>query len=328
MISAIEATNYLNQQVVVVDRVAQVAFRSNIWLLHLNQKYPKSPLNAVARKGDTNNFPNFSGYFGKRVEITGYITESTHGRLELALTTTNQIKVLGAPHAASTPPPAAFETPGKLVQPEPAKSAVAPQSATFAPAPGSVSSLQDNSGRAVGWVLGFLGFISLVLVTGIFIFWRRPGYDGRVDRPRVALTKSPDGTVTDSETVEAWKQRALAAEAMAGKQGQMLRDKMIPELTEFAKQSLVQGLYAQRHVLLETQRRAQLALAEMEGRLKTVQAPLHERIRAYEKRIAELEKEVESQGEEVRELARATLTLIRQKLEDERENAGIQSRFN
>ena len=43
------------------------------------------------------------------------------------------------------------------------------------------------------------------------------------------------------------------------------------------------------------------------------------RIRAYEKRIGELEKEVESQGEEMRELTRATLVLVRKKLEDERE---------
>src|SRR5271169_540522 len=74
-ISAIEATNYLDQQVVVVDKVVQVALRSNIWLLHLNQKYPKSPLNAVIRKEATNNFPNFNDYRGQRVEITGVITE-------------------------------------------------------------------------------------------------------------------------------------------------------------------------------------------------------------------------------------------------------------
>ena len=92
-ISAIEATNYLNQQVVVVDKVVQVAMRSNIWLLHLNQRYPKSPLNAVIRKGDTNNFPDINVYLGQRVEITGRITEY-RGRLELAMTGTNQIKIL------------------------------------------------------------------------------------------------------------------------------------------------------------------------------------------------------------------------------------------
>jgi hypothetical protein len=140
------------------------------------------------------------------------------------------------------------------------------------------------------------------------------------------LEQTPEHAPLDV-SAEAWKQRALAAEAMMGKQGEILREKMIPELTEFAKQSLVQGLYAQRNLLIETQLKAQESLAELEWRLKTVQAPLQERIRIYEKRIAELEQEVETQGEEMRELTRATLTLVRQKLEDERQSARPQSRF-
>src|SRR5258708_7937365 len=131
--------------------------------------------------------------------------------------------------------------------------------------------------------------------------------------------KSQDEMTVDSSSIHEWKQRALVAEAMAGQQGQMLREKIMPELTEFAKQSLVQGLYAQRNALLETHQEAQLALAEMESRLTKIQAPLHERIRVYEQRIVELEKEVETQGDEVRELTRATLGLVRKKLEDERE---------
>ena len=106
---------------------------------------------------------------------------------------------------------------------------------------------------------------------------------------------------------------------MAGRQGQILREKLMPELAEFAKQSLVQGLYAQRNALIETQQVAQQALVELETRLAKLQLSLPERIRAYEKRIGELEKEVESQGEEMRELTRATLVLVRKKLEDERE---------
>ena len=92
----------------------------------------------------------------------------------------------------------------------------------------------------------------------------------------------------------------------------------MPELAEFAKQSLVQGLYAQRNALIETQQVAQKSLVELEARLATLQLSLPERIRAYEKRISELEKEVETQGEEMRELTRATLALVRKKLEAER----------
>lgn len=97
----------------------------------------------------------------------------------------------------------------------------------------------------------------------------------------------------------------------------------LAELTEFAKQSLVQGLYEQRNALLETQKQAQQALLELEQRLAALHLPQPERIRAYERRIAELEKELETRGEEVRELTRATLLLVRRKLEEER---GLQSR--
>ena len=130
------------------------------------------------------------------------------------------------------------------------------------------------------------------------------------------LPALPESAAADSLSVEDWKQRALVAEAMAGQQGQMLREKIMPELTEFAKQSLVQGLYAQRNALLDRQQKAQQALEAFESRLVALQLPLQERIRAYEKRIAELEKEVETQGEEMRELTRATLALVRKKLED------------
>jgi hypothetical protein len=129
-------------------------------------------------------------------------------------------------------------------------------------------------------------------------------------------------------SVDDWKQRALVAEAMAGKQGQMLREKIMPELAEFAKQSLVQGLYAQRNALIETQQKAQQALTQLESQLAALHLPFQERIRAYEKRIAELEKEVETQGEEMRELTRATLVLVRKKLEDEKGLGRAPSRFN
>jgi hypothetical protein len=58
----------------------------------------------------------------------------------------------------------------------------------------------------------------------------------------------------------------------------------------------------------------------LESRLSELNLPVHERIRAYEKRIAELEKELESRDEEMRELTRATLLLVKQKLEQERES--------
>jgi hypothetical protein len=129
-------------------------------------------------------------------------------------------------------------------------------------------------------------------------------------------------------TAEEWRQRALAAEATADKQAQVLREKLLPELTEFAKKSLVQGLYTQRNELVETQQQAQQELAALESRLAALHLPAPERVQAYEKRIAELEKELESRGEEMRELIRATLLLVRQRLDEEKEQEQKTTRFN
>ena len=143
----------------------------------------------------------------------------------------------------------------------------------------------------------------------------------------VRLTAPADAT-TDKLSAEEWKQRALVAEAMAGQHGQILREKLMPELLDFAKQSLVQGLYAQRSALIETQQMAQKTLEELEGRLASLQLSSPERIRAYEQRIAELEKEVATQGENVREVTRATLDLLRQKKLERERTSNISFNWN
>jgi hypothetical protein len=414
-ISAIDATNYLNQQVIVTDKVVGVALRPTIWLLHLNQKFPNSPLNCVVRGDYTNAFPNFEDYLGQRIRVTGRITDF-RGRLELVLTSTNQIEVTGLAVMSTTearkhtnqqvivtakveevmyrarlwylmldrkypksPLPCVvfgeytnnfpnFQdyqdqniavtgwttnfggrveivlTSTNQIQiihsAEMAATIPAPPSKPVAIAPVTVPvqvtppvaqpaiKAGDTSSSALAWILGLLAVISVLLAAGVFLIWRRTSTNARAIGPANAVLRLPDAAQPDSLSVLEWKQRALVAEAMAGQQGQMLREKIMPELTEFAKQSLVQGLYAQRNALLETHQEAQLALAEMESRLVKIQAPLHERIRAYEQRIVELEKEVDTQGDEVRELTRATLGLVRKKLEDERERERLQSRFN
>ena len=125
---------------------------------------------------------------------------------------------------------------------------------------------------------------------------------------------------------EEWQKRALNAEALAARQAKILGEKVGPELVEFAKEPLVQGLYTQRNALIETQRRAQEALVELEQRLGELHLPVKERIEAYEKRIAELEKELETRGDEMRELTKATLLLVREKLEQEKNRE--ERRFN
>lgn len=165
------------------------------------------------------------------------------------------------------------------------------------------------------WVIltGLVGIMGL-LIWGIVIV-------KRLARNAILAQESRALMIADdtSMTPETWRQRALAAEALAAKQTQILDEKVGPELREFAKEALVQGLYQQRNALMETQKRAQQALTELETRLSELHLPVHERILAYEKRIAELEKELETRGEEMRELTKATLLLVKQKLEQERE---------
>jgi hypothetical protein len=105
-----------------------------------------------------------------------------------------------------------------------------------------------------------------------------------------------------------------------------MKERALAELTEFAKQSLVQGLYSQRNALLETQQKAQRELVELEARLIALKLP--DRILAYEKRIIELERELESRSGELRELTHATLSLLRRKVDEERQLERATRRFN
>ncbi len=87
----------------------------------------------------------------------------------------------------------------------------------------------------------------------------------------------------------------------------------------------MQGLFQQRKELLSTQQRAEAEMQVLEQRLEQLQAPLQERISAYEKRITELERDLAVKGEENRELIKAKILLAKHQLAVERERGG--SRF-
>jgi hypothetical protein len=178
---------------------------------------------------------------------------------------------------------------------------------------------QSEPASALWVILTGLGGIMGMLIWGIVIV-KRLARNAMLAQESRSLTTRMIGGDSHATSPDAWRQRALAAEALAAKQTQILDEKVGPELKQFAKEALVQGLYHQRNALIETQKRAQQALADLENRLSELNLPVHERIRAYEKRIAELEKELETRDEEMRELTRATLLLVKQKLEKERES--------
>jgi hypothetical protein len=201
---------------------------------------------------------------------------------------------------------------------KPAAQAAAPVIA----APAAPAAPADDKLSPVWWIAGVLTVIT-GLLAWLILMLRKSGL-GKAN----VLTQPLVPAVISSGDNENWKDRALAAETMASRQAQVLSEKVIPELTEFAKQSLVQGLYSQRNALLETQHKAQQELVTLEARLARLQLPFQERIHAYEKRVTELERELDTRGEEMRELTKATLLLMRQKLEEEKQREHERRRFN
>jgi hypothetical protein len=183
----------------------------------------------------------------------------------------------------------------------------------------SVSALQRFDPDSTTYALAIVFILTFILTfyVGVLFFRERR----RIHSARLALAE----TTAHQElpihieplSLEQWRSRALAAESVAGNQAMVLREQLMPELTEFVKQSLVQGLASQRDALLAMQQQALNSIIEMESRLAALQAPMQERIRAYETRIAELEREISTQSTEMRELTRTILQLMRKKLDEE-----------
>ena len=101
-----------------------------------------------------------------------------------------------------------------------------------------------------------------------------------------------------------------------------LRAGLMPHLARWLSLGIFQRLLAQRSSMIDHQRQAEMEMARFEERLMRLHAPLHDRLRAYEQRISELENQLDSKAEENRELIRAVIASTRRKLEAERSNAG------
>lgn len=178
----------------------------------------------------------------------------------------------------------------------------------------------DSTVYALSIVFAFTFILTFYVVVLYFRERRRIKSAALVNIPSTvmrALTATNQEVLSDED----WRRRALTAESLADNQALLLRERLMPELTEFVKQSLVQGLAAQRDALLAMQQQAMHSLIEMETRLAGLQAPMQDRIRAYETRITELEKEISVQSAEMRELTRTILQLMRKKLEEEQSQA-------
>ena len=104
----------------------------------------------------------------------------------------------------------------------------------------------------------------------------------------------------------------------------LLPPELAPYLAQTLKEAVVQGLAAQRAELLEAQRLAAAEIAELVQRLDQLQAPMQERLRAYQERIQELQKDLAERTEENRELLKLKIEMMRRQIEAEHGRA----RFN
>jgi hypothetical protein len=97
-------------------------------------------------------------------------------------------------------------------------------------------------------------------------------------------------------------------------------------LVEALKDAVVQELASQRRELLTAQQQAAGELTELARRLEAAQTPMLERLRAYELRIQDLERDLSEQSKENRELLKMKIEMTKRQFEAER--AGNRLNFN
>jgi DNA repair exonuclease SbcCD ATPase subunit len=157
--------------------------------------------------------------------------------------------------------------------------------------------------------------------------------NGRMPAPVSCPVCGKDGTGTANEIIalalgvsslpatlgaaDAWRQRALEAERRAEQAQADARAGLAPHLAQVLKEALVQELAIQRKELLQAQQIAADEIAQLTHHLDEVRAPVQERLRSYETRIQELEKELAARTEENRELLKLKIEMMRRQIEFE-----------
>lgn len=110
----------------------------------------------------------------------------------------------------------------------------------------------------------------------------------------------------------------VRAEQFSPPPPELLPASLAPHLTQIVKDAVVQGLAAQRSELLQAQQLAAAEIGALVHRLDELKAPMQERLRSYEDRIAGLEKDLAERNEENRELLKLKIEMTRRQLEAER----------
>jgi hypothetical protein len=94
-----------------------------------------------------------------------------------------------------------------------------------------------------------------------------------------------------------------------------------PQVSQVVREAVQQELGSQRRDLLLAQQAATGEIAALVHRLDELQAPLQERLRAYENRIQTLEKELALRNEENRQLLTMKIEMVSRQMETERASA-------
>jgi hypothetical protein len=93
-ISAVEATNYYNPDVVITGKVAQVTIRPTITFINLDKPFPDSPFAVVIIHKHSSFYGDANALRGKTIEVKGEVKEY-NGKPEMMLDSTNQLTVIG-----------------------------------------------------------------------------------------------------------------------------------------------------------------------------------------------------------------------------------------
>jgi hypothetical protein len=250
--------------------------------------------------------------------------------------------------AAQTPAPAQFSA---ATQPETAPAA-APSSTTTpapaaevaqaAPAPDHVQLL------AVGLAVALAGVAALVAVVlwlgrrqpvaapgdALFITLNTAGQDGTSPSGAVVMTprsvtgsaqdsaasasqpivhiESPDSTHTEAAE---WKRRAIAAEQRADRANAVIKAGLLPQLSQWLRNKLVNRLVSDRAELLEAQQVVTLKALAVDERLSRLEIQIQRHTLAYQDRIDELTRELAAAREENRELIRTKIAHVKAEME-------------
>ena len=164
----------------------------------------------------------------------------------------------------------------------------------------------------IKWLAGGAGVVTFALVVVSWQWWRR-----RREVSLLPVRASIGQLAAGSPEVAVWQQRAIQAERRVEHAHETLRAGVMTQVSSVLKDKLVHDLIVQRQDLLQAQQAAASEMQALEKRLDEIRAPLQERLRTYEARIAELEKTLAAKDEQNRELIKARIALVRQQLEAE-----------